>query len=109
VEYLRDAKYEAEGIDLATLDLRFVDDSNEEAYTTASSVELIRGGAQKVVTEENKAKYLELFVKHRLVAAIKPQVEAFRNGLVRKTRLFLSAFPIFVPSLSWQNDRFLYI
>jgi hypothetical protein len=25
---------------------------------------------------------------------------------VRKTHIFLSAFPMFVPSLSWQNDRF---
>jgi hypothetical protein len=25
---------------------------------------------------------------------------------VRKTASFLSGFPMFVPSLSWQNDRF---
>jgi hypothetical protein len=28
------------------------------------------------------------------------------NSGVRKTASFLSAFPMFVPSLSWQNDRF---
>jgi hypothetical protein len=27
-------------------------------------------------------------------------------GLPEKTASFLSAFPMFVPSLSWQNDRF---
>lgn len=51
VEYLRDKKYAKDGIDLATLDLRFVDDSNDAAYTTTSSVELIRGGAKTVVTD----------------------------------------------------------
>ena len=33
------------------------------------------------MTEENKAEYLALFVKHRLVGAIKDQVEAVREGL----------------------------
>jgi hypothetical protein len=28
------------------------------------------------------------------------------NSGVRKTASFLSVFPMFVPSLSWQNDRF---
>jgi hypothetical protein len=27
---------------------------------------------------------------------------------MRKRHSFLSAFPMFVPSLSWQNDRFQY-
>jgi len=27
-------------------------------------------------------------------------------GWCEKRHLFLSAFPMFVPSLSWQNDRF---
>ena len=32
-------------------------------------------------TEENKAEYIQLFVEHRLVGAIKEQVQAFQRGI----------------------------
>ena len=51
----------------------------------AASIPLRRSlsasGEEIDVTEENKAEYLALFVKHRLVGAIKDQVEAVREGL----------------------------
>jgi hypothetical protein len=51
------------------------------------------------------------------VAAVEGAIETVRAECARwllpvdiaavgKTALFLSAFPMFVPSLSWQNDRF---
>jgi hypothetical protein len=40
-------------------------------------------------------------VRRHWAAATTPQSQ------VRKTASFLSAFPMFFPSLSWQNDRFL--
>lgn len=40
-----------------------------------------RPGEEIDVTELNKAEYLALFVKHRLVGAISDQVEAVREGL----------------------------
>jgi hypothetical protein len=64
--------------------LTFVDDSNDADYTQGrglGSVELKPGGAEIDVTEENKAEYLQLFVEHRLLASIKPQVDAVREGL----------------------------
>ena len=36
--------------------------------------------ARPQVTEENMQEYLQLFVQHRLVGAIRPQIEAFRDG-----------------------------
>ena len=61
-----------------------MDDSNDAEYTQGlglGSVELKPGGAEIDVTEENKAEYLQLFVEHRLLASIKPQVDAVREGL----------------------------
>eukprot|EP00729_Bicosta_minor_P005103 gene5103-8273_t len=44
-------------------------------------VELKPGGSKIQVTNENKAEYLQLFVQHRVVGAIKEQVQAFQKGL----------------------------
>ncbi len=44
-------------------------------------MELLEGGAEISVTEENKAEYVQLLVEHRVVGAIRPQITAFRNGL----------------------------
>ena len=86
VAYLRDSAYEAEGVALSDLCLSFVDDTNQEEYSASSDVELnvveLKAGGRDIeVTEENKEEYLRLFVHHRLVGAIKPQLDAFRAGL----------------------------
>ena len=86
--YLRDAVYASrDGLAMDDLGLSFVDDSNDAAlvYDTSSEMhltaELKHGGGTIEVTEDNMAEYLQLFAKHRLVAAIEPQTIAFRQGL----------------------------
>ena len=44
-------------------------------------VELKEGGSEIIVTETNKAEYIQRLVEYRLVDAIKPQIAAFQNGL----------------------------
>ena len=80
--YIRDGTYRTrDGIELADLGLVFADDSNAEAYSAAGvAAELKPGGTSIEVTEANKAEYLQLFAEHRLLGAIRSQVEAFRTG-----------------------------
>ena len=42
--------------------------------------ELIPGGRNKRVTEENKHQYVDLVAEHRLNTAIRPQINAFLEG-----------------------------
>ena len=42
--------------------------------------ELIPGGRNIRVTEENKQKYVDLIAEHRLTTAIRPQINAFLEG-----------------------------
>jgi len=59
----------------------YSDANPSEKRRKLEKVELKPGGAKIQVTTENKAEYLQLFVQHRLIGAIKEQVEAFRRGL----------------------------
>ena len=79
----RDSVYASrDGQTIAELDLRFQDDSNQEEYSAANDThDLMEGGSEIAVTEENKMQYLQLFAEHRLVKAIHPQICAFREGL----------------------------
>jgi len=45
-------------------------------------IELVEGGKDKPVTEENKEEYIGLLVKRKLKGEIEGQVEAFRRGLL---------------------------
>lgn len=42
--------------------------------------ELIPGGRNIRVTEENKHQYVDLVAEHRLTTAIRPQINAFMEG-----------------------------
>lgn len=42
--------------------------------------ELIPGGRNIKVTEENKHQYVDLVAEHRLTTAIRPQINAFLDG-----------------------------
>ena len=88
VKYLRDAVYsERDQIELEDMGLVFEDDGNDHEFMRVagaapqSGTELKPGGREIAVTEENKQEYLDLLVKHRLVEAIRPQIEAFQRGL----------------------------
>ena len=44
-------------------------------------MELKVNGAETQVTATNLGEYLQLFAQHKLIGAIQPQIEVFRNGL----------------------------
>ncbi|OIV97840.1 hypothetical protein TanjilG_12597 [Lupinus angustifolius] len=67
------------------LDLTFSIDADEEKlilYERAevTDYELIPGGRNIKVTEENKNQYVDLVAEHRLTTAIRPQINAFLEG-----------------------------
>jgi hypothetical protein len=85
-------------MELSDLELTFEAEFSFEEYTSkpgssggsggggggaaaAAAMELKPGGKAIAVTEANKAEYLQLFVAHRLVGEVQPQVDAFRAGL----------------------------
>ena len=69
-----------EGISLDDLCLTF--ETEHQGYDgSVTTIGLKPGGSSIKVTEENKAEYIQLFVKHRLVGAIKHQIGAFQGGL----------------------------
>jgi len=60
---------------------QYSDNSRKAKRAKLDNVELKPGGAKVKVTEANKAEYVKLFVQHRLVGAIQPQIEIFQQGL----------------------------
>ncbi|OIW21958.1 hypothetical protein TanjilG_17727 [Lupinus angustifolius] len=67
------------------LGLTFSIDADEEKLilyerTEVTDYELIPGGRNIKVTEENKHQYVDLVVEHRLTTAIRPQINAFLEG-----------------------------
>jgi E3 ubiquitin-protein ligase HUWE1 len=67
------------------LDLTFSRDADEEKHilyekTEVTDYELIPGGRNIRVTEENKHKYVDLVAEHTLTTAIRPQINAFLEG-----------------------------
>ncbi|CDY30888.1 BnaC09g15180D [Brassica napus] len=67
------------------LDLTFSVDADEEKLilyekTEVTDHELIPGGRNIKVTEENKHEYVDLIAEHRLTTAIRPQINAFLEG-----------------------------
>ncbi|PPR94337.1 hypothetical protein GOBAR_AA26326 [Gossypium barbadense] len=56
---------------------------SDNAYSLVAEVtdyELIPGGRNIKVTEENKHQYVDLIAEHRLTTAIRPQINAFLEG-----------------------------
>jgi len=47
----------------------------------AMTFELVPGGSDITVTDENKSEYLQLRLKHRMLDSIKPQLESFLRGI----------------------------
>jgi len=80
VAYILEGRYKEEGEEgskeLAALNLTFVDETAE------GNVELCLGGAERLVTEENKLQYVDLLCHHRLIDSVRDQVDALRSGLM---------------------------
>ncbi|XP_022773024.1 E3 ubiquitin-protein ligase UPL1-like isoform X2 [Durio zibethinus] len=83
--YFKNLKWMLENDISDVLDLTFSIDADEEKlilYERAqvTDYELIPGGRNIKVTEENKHQYVDLVAEHRLTTAIRPQINAFLEG-----------------------------
>ncbi|XP_044475509.1 E3 ubiquitin-protein ligase UPL2-like isoform X2 [Mangifera indica] len=83
--YFRNLKWTLENEITDVLDLTFSIDADEEKLilyerTQVTDCELIPGGRNMKVTEENKHQYVDLVAEHRLTTAIRPQINAFLEG-----------------------------
>ncbi|KAH9603413.1 hypothetical protein KSS87_004335 [Heliosperma pusillum] len=84
-DYYKNIKWMLENDISDVLDLTFSVDADEEKLilyekTQVTDYELIPGGRNIKVTEENKHQYVDLVVEHRLTTAIRPQINAFLEG-----------------------------
>lgn len=83
--YFKNLKWMLENDISDVLDLTFSIDADEEKLilyerNEVTDYELIPGGRNIRVTEENKHQYVDLVVEHRLNTAIRPQINAFLEG-----------------------------
>ncbi|KAA0711485.1 Apoptosis-resistant E3 ubiquitin protein ligase 1 [Triplophysa tibetana] len=73
--------------DVSEMDLVFAEEKYnksgqlEKSVITLQVVELISGGAQIAVTNENKIHYLNLLAQYRLASQVRDEVEHFLKGL----------------------------
>ncbi len=65
-------------VDELGLDLTFVAEQNE--FGRVEMVDLVPGGRNIPVTDENKFDYVQRVAAHRMTSAIQPQIEAFLEG-----------------------------
>ncbi|XP_031479304.1 E3 ubiquitin-protein ligase UPL1-like [Nymphaea colorata] len=84
-DFFKNLKWMLENDISDILDLTFSMDADEEKLilyerTEVTDYELIPGGRNVRVTEENKHEYVDLVAKHRLTTAIRPQINAFMEG-----------------------------
>ncbi|KAL0693668.1 hypothetical protein Bca4012_060848 [Brassica carinata] len=84
-DYYKALKWMLENDISDVLDLTFSVDADEEKLilyekTEVTDHELIPGGRNIKVTEENKHEYVDLIAEHRLTTAIRPQINAFLEG-----------------------------
>ncbi|KAF3447270.1 hypothetical protein FNV43_RR12450 [Rhamnella rubrinervis] len=84
-DYFKNLKWMLENDISDVLDLTFSIDADEEKLilyerTEVTDYELIPGGRNIKVTEENKHQYVDLVAEHRLTTAIRPQINAFLDG-----------------------------
>ncbi|GAA6056481.1 hypothetical protein JCM3770_007023 [Rhodotorula araucariae] len=55
--------------------------SQHESFGALETTELLPGGAEITVTEENKHEYIQLLCQHKLRGRVEAQLEAFKLGL----------------------------
>nr|DAD40895.1 TPA_asm: hypothetical protein HUJ06_015218 [Nelumbo nucifera] len=84
-DYFKNLKWMLENDISDILDLTFSMDADEEKLilyerTEVTDYELIPGGRNIRVTEDNKHEYVDLVAEHRLTTAIRPQINAFLEG-----------------------------
>ncbi|KAK5608398.1 Apoptosis-resistant E3 ubiquitin protein ligase 1 [Crenichthys baileyi] len=67
--------------DVSEMDLVFAEEKYNKSGQLEKVVELISGGAQIAVTNENKMHYLNLLAQYRLASQVRDEVEHFLKGL----------------------------
>ncbi|XP_028676969.1 apoptosis-resistant E3 ubiquitin protein ligase 1 isoform X1 [Erpetoichthys calabaricus] len=67
--------------DVNEMDLVFAEEKYNSAGQLEKVVELVAGGAQVKVTNENKILYLNLLAQYRLASQVREEVEHFLKGL----------------------------
>uniref|UniRef100_A0A8C7Y7T8 Apoptosis-resistant E3 ubiquitin protein ligase 1 n=1 Tax=Oryzias sinensis TaxID=183150 RepID=A0A8C7Y7T8_9TELE len=67
--------------DVSEMDLVFAEEKYSKSGQLEKVVELISGGAQIAVTNENKMHYLNLLAQYRLASQVREEVEHFLKGL----------------------------
>uniref|UniRef100_A0A8B9JWG5 Apoptosis-resistant E3 ubiquitin protein ligase 1 n=1 Tax=Astyanax mexicanus TaxID=7994 RepID=A0A8B9JWG5_ASTMX len=67
--------------DVSEMDLVFAEEKYSKSGQLEKVVELISGGAQIAVTNENKIHYLNLLAQYRLASQVRDEVEHFLKGL----------------------------
>lgn len=55
--------------------------AQHDSFDTLETTELVPGGADIAVTEDNKHEYIQLLCQHRLKGRVEQQLEAFKLGL----------------------------
>ena len=65
-------------VDLLGLDLTFTADKDE--FGKVTSIELVPGGENIEVTDENKHEYVRLLCHHRMTTSIRQQIDSFLEG-----------------------------
>ncbi|GAA5837803.1 hypothetical protein JCM9279_006865 [Rhodotorula babjevae] len=55
--------------------------AQHESFGTLETTELVPGGADIAITEDNKHEYIQLLCQHRLRGRVEQQLEAFKLGL----------------------------
>uniref|UniRef100_A0A7I4AEX4 HECT-type E3 ubiquitin transferase n=1 Tax=Physcomitrium patens TaxID=3218 RepID=A0A7I4AEX4_PHYPA len=84
-DYFKNLKWILENDVSDIVGLTFSMDADEEKHilyekTEVTDFELIPGGRDIRVTEENKHEYVDKVAEHRLTTAIRPQINAFMEG-----------------------------
>ncbi|CAM6105472.1 unnamed protein product [Calypogeia fissa] len=84
-DYYKNLKWMLEHDISDILGLTFSMDADEEKHilyekTEVTDYELITGGRNIRVTDENKHEYVDLVAEHRLTTAIRPQITSFLDG-----------------------------
>uniref|UniRef100_A0A8D3EBR5 Apoptosis-resistant E3 ubiquitin protein ligase 1 n=1 Tax=Scophthalmus maximus TaxID=52904 RepID=A0A8D3EBR5_SCOMX len=67
--------------DVSEMDLVFAEEKYSKSGQLEKVVELISGGAQIAVTNDNKMHYLNLLAQYRLASQVREEVEHFLKGL----------------------------
>uniref|UniRef100_A0A3B5LTY4 HECT-type E3 ubiquitin transferase n=2 Tax=Xiphophorus couchianus TaxID=32473 RepID=A0A3B5LTY4_9TELE len=67
--------------DVSEMDLVFAEEKYNKSGQLEKVVELIAGGAQIAVTNDNKIHYLNLLAQYRLASQVRDEVEHFLKGL----------------------------